>query len=278
MSVGYDLSERGIYVFDHLVVDVFFRKEFDYIDLSLFGLLVYLVYKVRTLRLLSDEHFAVDDFSLLDATADDDDNNTVMMDQLEVGKDYEVILTNLGGFYRYKIQDVIRVLGFHNHLPLITFAYRKGQLASIAGEKTTEEHLNEAVTMLGKELGVDIADFSLYLDTDRPLSRYVLLIEPDSPLDIDKDGKYAEAFRRIIREKNKEYAVIDDRGSLDMPLVLIQQPQAHASWREYKLLKGSSANQIKPVRILDSPMKQKFFFGLIEKGQEVPPLPFVKKK
>ena len=224
--------------------------------------------------LLTDSSF----FEFRDATADDDDNDTVMMDQLEVGKDYEVILTNLGGFYRYKIQDVIRVLGFHNNLPLITFAYRKGQLASIAGEKTTEEHLNEAVIQLGKELGVDIADFSLYLDTDRPLSRYVLLIEPDAQLDIDKDGKYAEAFHRIIREKNKEYAVVDDRGSLDKPLVLIQQRQTHALWREFKLLKGSSANQVKPVRILDSPMKQKFFFGLVEKGQETPPLPFAKKK
>ena len=224
--------------------------------------------------MLTDSSF----FEFRDATADDDDNNTIMMDQLEVGKEYEVILTNLGGFYRYKILDVIRVLGFYNHLPLITFAYRKGQLANIAGEKTTEEHLNETVAELSKELNIEITDFSLYLDTDRPLSRYVLLIETDSQIDIDRDGKYAEAFRRIIREKNKEYSVVDDRGSLDKPLVLVQQPQTHALWREYKLMKGSSANQVKPVRMLDIPMKQKFFFGLLEPGQEVPPLPFFKKK
>ncbi len=224
--------------------------------------------------LLTDSSF----FEFRPATADDDDNNTVMMNQLEVGKDYEVILTNLGGFYRYKIQDVIRVLGFYNNLPLITFAYRKGQLANIAGEKTTEEHLNEAVLALSKELGVDFNDFSLYLDTDRPLSRYVLLVEPSKPMPIDKDGKYAEAFRRIIREKNKEYSVVDDRGSLDKPLVLIQQEQTHALWREYKIMKGSSANQVKPVRILDVPMKQKFFFSLLEPGQEIPKLPFLKKK
>ena len=217
-------------------------------------------------------------FEFRDAAADDDDNDTIMMNQLEVGKEYEVILTNLGGFYRYKIQDVIRVLGFYNHLPLITFAYRKGQLASIAGEKTTEEHLNEAAAELGRQMGIDIVDFSLYLDTDRPLSRYVLLIEPDSPVDIGKAEEYSEMFRRIIREKNKEYSVLEDRGSLDKPLVLVQQQQTHALWREYKLMKGSSANQVKPVRILDTPVKQKFFFGLLEKGQETPPLPFAKKK
>ena len=55
-----------------------------------------------------------------------------------------------------------------------------------------------------------------------------------------------------------------------MPLVLIQQQQTHMLWREMKLHKGSSANQVKPVRVLDVPMKQKFFFGLLEDGQEVP--------
>ncbi len=224
--------------------------------------------------MLTDSSF----FEFRDAAADDDDNNTITMDKLEVGKEYEVILTNLGGFYRYKIKDVIRVLGFYNNLPLITFAYRKGQLANIAGEKTTEDHLNKAVAKLGEELGIDITDFALYLDQDQQVSRYVLLIEPDTPLDIDKDGKIAKLFNSIIRETNKEYAVVEDRGSLSKPLVLIQQQQTHALWREFKLMKGSSSNQVKPVRILDTPMKQKFFFGLLEEGQEKPNLFFLKKK
>ena len=224
--------------------------------------------------MLTDSSF----FEFRDAASDDDDNNTITMDKLEVGKEYEVILTNLGGFYRYKIKDVIRVLGFYNNLPLITFAYRKGQLANIAGEKTTEDHLNKAVAKLGEELGVDITDFALYLDQDQQVSRYVLLIEPDTPLPIDKDGKYAKAFNSIIRETNKEYSVVEDRGSLSKPLVLIQQQQTHALWREFKLMKGSSSNQVKPVRILDTPMKQKFFFGLLEEGQEKPNLFFLKKK
>lgn len=30
-------------------------------------------------------------------------------------------------------------------------------------------------------------------------------------------------------------------------------------------IKGSSSNQVKPVRILDTPQKEKFFLNLIEK-------------
>ena len=224
--------------------------------------------------MLTDSSF----FEFRPAEADDDDNNTLMMNQLEVGKDYEVIITNLGGFYRYKIQDVVRVLGFYNHLPLITFAYRKGQLANVAGEKTTEEHLNEAVAKLGKELNVDFNDYCLYLDDAPTVSRYILLLEPDEPLDINKTGEYAEAFNRIIRQVNKEYAVVEDRGSLAKPLVFIQQQETHALWRDYKLTTGSSSNQVKPVRMVDNPVKQRFFFGLLEPGQDVPEFDFMKKK
>ena len=210
-------------------------------------------------------------FEFLPADADDDDNNTLTLDQLEEGKEYEVIITNQSGFYRYKIKDVIRVLGFHNKCPLITFAYRKGQLVNLAAEKTTEEHLNEAVKRFSQKIGVDINDYALYLDTESALSRYVMLLEPDSHMDIDKDGKYGKLFGDILSEVNIEYNFVANvRHSIDTPLVLIQQQETHALWREYKLMKGSSANQVKPVRVLDVPIKQKFFLGLVEEGQKVP--------
>lgn len=210
-------------------------------------------------------------FEFLPADADDDDNNTLTLDQLEEGKEYEVIITNQCGFYRYKIRDVIKVLGFYNKMPLITFAYRKGQLVNVAAEKTSEEHLNEAVKRFGKEIGVDFNDYALYIDTEPAVSRYVMLLEPDTHCEIDKDGKYGKIFEKILSEVNPEYGFFAlTRKSIDTPLILIQQQETHALWREYKLMKGSSANQVKPVRVLDVPIKQKFFLSLVEAGQTVP--------
>lgn len=204
-------------------------------------------------------------------TDTDDDSKTLTLDQLEKDKEYEIVITNQCGFYRYKIKDVIRVVGFHNNCPLITFAYRKGQLVNIAAEKTTEEHLNEAVKRFGKEINIDINDYALYIDSEPAVSRYVMLLEPDSHMPIDQDQKYGKLFEKILSDINPEYhffALV--RKSIDTPLILVQQQETHALWREFKLHRGSSANQVKPVRILDVPVKQKFFLGLVEKGQEVP--------
>ena len=210
-------------------------------------------------------------FEFLPADAEDGDNNTLTLDQLQEGKEYEIIITNQCGFYRYKIKDVIRVVGFHNNCPLITFAYRKGQLVNIAAEKTSEEHLNIAVKRLGKSLGVDFGDYALYIDSEPAVSRYVMLLEPDRPIPVDKDKKYAQEFQKILCEVNPEYEFFaNKRGSIDMPLIIIQQQETHALWREFKLHMGSSSNQVKPVRVLDVPVKQKFFLGLVEPNQEVP--------
>ena len=212
--------------------------------------------------LLTDSCFF--EFLPTDGTADE--AHPLTIDQLEEGKEYEIVLTNLSGFYRYRIQDVVRVLGFHNTMPQITFAYRISQMVNIAAEKTTEEHLNRAVKDLAAEIGCGIDDFSLYIDYDVDPARYVLLIEPDRQLDTSRLDEYARIFEEKLRYANVEYAVVRDDKIIGHPIVLLQQQQTHALWREFKIFKGSSPNQVKPVRILDVPQKEKFFFGMLEEG------------
>ena len=89
-------------------------------------------------------------------------------------------------------------------------------------------------------------------------------------------------------EYGEEYVILIDNGDTfqGTPVSEVHllrgnhpegEPEAMALWREMKLAKGSSANQVKPVRVLAVPMKQKFFFSLIEEGQEVPHWDFYKK-
>ena len=73
---------------------------------------------------------------------DDENADTLMLNQLEVGKEYEIILTTESGFYRYKLHDVVRVLGYNHECPIISFIYRKNMMANIAAEKTTTEHFD----------------------------------------------------------------------------------------------------------------------------------------
>ena len=168
-------------------------------------------------------------FEFLPADAAEDDTQTLTIDQLEDGKEYEIIITNQCGFYRYRIKDVIRVVGFYENCPMITFAYRKNQLFNVAAEKTKEEHIDEAVRWLGKALNCEFPEYAVYLDTKSEVSRYVLLLEPEASIPVDSEGKYGEILQRILCDVNPEYPFFVERGTIGTPLVLIQQPQTTRS-------------------------------------------------
>jgi hypothetical protein len=62
-----------------------------------------------------------------------------------VGKDYELVVTTLGGLCRYRLGDVVTVVGRHGAAPLVKFAYRAGQVLNARGEKTSEAALSVGI-------------------------------------------------------------------------------------------------------------------------------------
>ena len=194
----------------------------------------------------------------------DDEETTYTIDQLETGRDYEIIITNLSGFYRYRIKDVIRVLGWYGNLPLVAFVYRKNQMLSIAGEKTNDEAVLWSVQQTGKETGYRFADYCVYPDTDSDPGHYTVLLEPDRPLDQSEVPHVRDVLDDYLGQANPSYGTKVKTGVLGPLELKISQIETHALYRDIMISKGVSANQLKPVRVLDTPMKERFFFALVE--------------
>ena len=113
-------------------------------------------------------------------------DNLLTMDQLEEGKNYELVITNLSGFYRYKMKDVVRVVGKYHNTPTIEFMYRANQTVNLMGEKTTEVALREVARQVSVKCGFRMVDYCMYPNPDAIPVRYEFLIEPDNlPDDFD---------------------------------------------------------------------------------------------
>jgi hypothetical protein len=80
---------------------------------------------------------------------------------LEIGRDYAVVLTNTAGLVRYRLDDVVRVRGWEGEAPVVEFLYRAGRVSSVAGEKLTENQAVAAVQSACRELGIPEFDFVL---------------------------------------------------------------------------------------------------------------------
>lgn len=208
-------------------------------------------------------------YEFLPVDAEDDFSKIVTMDQVEAGKEYEIIITNLSGFYRYRMRDAVRITGWHKKLPVMEFLSRIDQTVSVMGEKTTEVALRAAAEQTAEQLGFEMIDFSVYPDVNNVPPRYVYFMEIDKL----QEGLKAKEIRFVL-EKNlaKANPSMGDKVSTGIcaPTKLnILEPETYSLYRDLMVMKGAVATQIKPVRVIHNEMQRKFFFGQTEYGVEL---------
>jgi hypothetical protein len=123
---------------------------------------------------------------------------TISPREVEIGRDYAVVLTNASGLLRYRLDDVVRVHGWLHKAPLVEFLYRAGRVASVAGEKLTENQVVAGVQAARQAVGAADFDFALApCWGDPPYYRLSCTCLPDERL--------AGAVDRALCEQNEEY-------------------------------------------------------------------------
>lgn len=196
--------------------------------------------------------------------AGNDFSQCVTMDKLETGKTYELIITNLCGFYRYRMSDAVQVTGFYNRTPRVRFMYRVNRTINLAAEKTTEKALQQAVEATARELGFDLSDFTVYPDAEAIPPRYAFLFQPPVPVTGIDTSMLAETVNRHMCEANAVYDENLKDHSMQKCVAYWLQPESTFLWRELQIMKGRSSGQLKPPRIIMDESQKKFFYILRE--------------
>lgn len=195
----------------------------------------------------------------------EDPGDIVTIDGVEVGKTYEIVITNQSGFYRYRIRDAVKVTGMYNNTPMIQFQYRIDQTISVLGEKTTELVLRGVAERVERELGYSMEDFSVFGDVDSVPMRYVMLMEATIPEGLDPGAVAAELDKGLC-EGNPSYGDKVAKGMLDHLRLLFLQPETYLLYRDVMISKGAASAQLKPPRILNE-IQRRFFMALLEDDQ-----------
>ena len=147
---------------------------------------------------------------------------------------------------------------------MIRFVYRENQLISIAGEKTNEEDVRWAIEQFYLETKIHVSDYSIYADRNTSPGHYILLVEPADIVPKERIGYCRDVLEEKLMQANPAYGEMVRTGVLGkMELVFLQQ-QTYQLYRDMQIMKGASPNQLKPVRVIDTPQKEKFFFNLKE--------------
>jgi hypothetical protein len=146
--------------------------------------------------------------------------------ELDTQRDYYVFFTTTGGLYRYDINDVVRVEGFYNDAPLITFQRKGRGMTSLTGEKVSDQHVIDAVSTAASEAGVVIPHFRVLADADA--GRYVFQVEPEGEVSTDQGRALLSAIERRLSSLNAEYEGKRNSQRLAAPELQIMK----AGWHE----------------------------------------------
>jgi hypothetical protein len=178
------------------------------------------------------------------ADADKPQPATLWPDEVVVGEKYVIVLSNPSGLLRYRLDDVVQVTGWEGRVPMVEFLHRAGRVASVAGEKLTENQVVSAVRMACENLGRPAFEFiAAPVWGDPPQYRISAVAQTDSEL--------AGAIDSALCAQNDEYASRRKSARLG-PLLLRPIPADVVHQLDNKLVihRGIRAEQYKRPTLL----------------------------
>ncbi|HSJ62478.1 MAG TPA: GH3 auxin-responsive promoter family protein [Gemmatimonadaceae bacterium] len=172
-------------------------------------------------------------------------------DELEVGRDYRVVVTNSAGLYRYDMEDIVRVTSFLHRTPVIEFISKKGRQVSVSNERLTERDVTLAMQEASRRCGCWFPEFLFVPCSDR---RYRLILDgagAGATSDAD-EGMLALAaeVERQLRVTAKGYDFEREDDLLAPVQVVVTAPGQLREFLARRQLRGSLPNaQIKPLHL-----------------------------
>ncbi len=107
-----------------------------------------------------------------------------LLDELELGVRYCVVVTTNAGLYRYNTNDIVEVTGFYHKIPIVKFVGRINNFSDIVGEKLKNSFVEKQVLTTLEENNIK-SEFLLFAPVKNETEGifYTLFLE------IKKDGR-----------------------------------------------------------------------------------------
>ncbi len=182
------------------------------------------------------------------------DTEMLTLDELETGRDYNVVVTTSDGLYRYDMSDIVRVTGRLNATPTLEFVQKASGITSITGEKLYETQVLGAVPPALTEHRLPSSFFIMLADVEA--ARYTLYVEgtPTSEnagraVDVAAIAALARDIDKRLRTGNIEYDAKRAGGRLESLRILRLRPGTGAAYRLQQVAAGQRDMQFKYLHL-----------------------------
>ncbi|MEO8678346.1 MAG: GH3 auxin-responsive promoter family protein [Vicinamibacterales bacterium] len=185
------------------------------------------------------------EFAPVGAVEDINETELRLADELEAGRRYAVILSTGGGLYRYRLGDVVEVVGFLAECPLVRFVGRSGYVSDWFGEKLNEAHVARVLSAAFERCAIGPSFAMLACDTTLSPPAYVLYLDAAAP-----DSHLEHAINAIEGDlrANFQYDYARRLGQLG-PARVVRSPGAARVHLAAAIEGGGRAGGVKPLAL-----------------------------
>ena len=176
---------------------------------------------------------------------------SLTIDEVELEKDYVLIISSCAGAWRYAIGDTIKFISLDP--PEILITGRTKFFLNVVGSQLSEEKLDDAILAVSKKHGININEYSVGAiknNQDEYIHQWVVVSDED----ID-EASFKESLDSELKDANKNYGVARSKALKGIELKAISKDQYY-SYLEKDKKKGG---QIKTPKV----MKEEKMNGLL---------------
>jgi len=165
----------------------------------------------------------------------------LLIDEVEEGKDYALVISSCAGAWRYLIGDVIKFTSLEESEIIITG--RTKHFLSLCGEHLSVDNMNKAIELVSNEMNITIPEFAVGGIPYQSLFAHHWYVGTDGKVD---KALLKERLDYHLKQLNDDYAV-ERSAALKEVIVDVLPLKAFYGWMESK---GKSGGQNKFPRVL----------------------------
>ena len=173
------------------------------------------------------------EFIPLDQPNRDDTEIIIPLSEIELGKNYAMVISTNAGLWRYKIGDTIKFTSLSPYRIQITG--RTKNHINVFGEELMIENAEVALSKAAKIMDLDIVDYTvgpIFME-DHKKGAHQWLIEFKTPP--EDTHKFTELLDRFLKELNSDYEAKRYKDmTLEMPKVNIAKKKLFYIWMAQK--------------------------------------------
>jgi len=171
------------------------------------------------------------------------DAETFMIDQVEEGKEYAILLSSCAGAWRYLIGDVVKIVSKEEAEIVITG--RTKHFLSLCGEHLSVDNMNKAIELVSNDLNITIPEFTVAGIPHGNLFAHHWYVGTDDKINANTLKEMIDAR---LKELNDDYAV-ERSAALKDVYVDVLPIKTFYGWMQSK---GKTGGQNKFPRVLKS--------------------------